>query len=455
MSGLRTGAVAVAALLAVALWPRVVAAEGDDADDAKGGDASSSTADGSASKAPTKKLSTPPPKRLHVVLYAAKGMSESERLLLEASLAEGVRDGGGKIVKTGHPKLRRPGGKAAAKKALSRGDKSLAEAQKRVRNLDFDGALDVLDWASEEYAKYLPQLFDRDGGITRLRDVFVQATVINYLNGDEKAATKALARAFVLDPMLTYDKKTFPPQLEQFVEQERALFEGVAKGSLRVTVKGGPATVYVNGLDRGKAPVVVHDLYAGPNTVTVAAPGVEPVAAAEVVKSGDVAAVTLEIKVPASKLTGPMAKTRGSVGDETVSSTLTAAAKKLGADGLILALPTVGEGSIALVVYVYDLRSGAMVGRFEGSADRASPKVEASDLGRTAFKDAKWRLAIPIFVGPERTPFWKKKFWRHKYFWPAVGTAAGVVLLGIVIKSATGGGLSNGQKVGIFPVVQF
>jgi hypothetical protein len=53
------------------------------------------------------------------------------------------------------------------------------------------------------------------------------------------------------------------------------------------------------------------------------------------------------------------------------------------------------------------------------------------------------------------TPFWKRKFWKHKYFWPAVGVAAGVVVVGAVAAAATSGGLSPGQKVGLFPVVSF
>ena len=51
-------------------------------------------------------------------------------------------------------------------------------------------------------------------------------------------------------------------------------------------------------------------------------------------------------------------------------------------------------------------------------------------------------------------PFWKRKFWKHKYFWPVVGVAAGVVVVGAVASAATGG-LSPGQKVGLFPVVSF
>jgi hypothetical protein len=42
---------------------------------------------------------------------------------------------------------------------------------------------------------------------------------------------------------------------------------------------------------------------------------------------------------------------------------------------------------------------------------------------------------------------------KSKYFWPAVGITAGVLVIGIAVAATSG--LSNAEKVTLFPVVTF
>ncbi len=387
------------------------------------------------------------PRHVVVQAYAADGLTEAERRAIEQSLAAGVRRSmkakkGAEVV-TGTPEDTIS---EAAEKALERSDKGLAEAIKRMRNLE-DGALDLLDWAADEYQRYLPQLMARDGNANKLIEVHERTAIASFLNGDQKAATEALRKAFVLNPDLDYDEKIFPPQLEKLVVNERLYHDELGRGGVRVELEGGgQATVYVNGIARGAAPVTVDDLPAGPNVVSLVAPAAEPVIViAQVAGGGDRVTVKGAVKLPKSVDRGPLAGTRGDVGNPHVASTIARAGQGLGADALVLALPTPHGDEIAVVAYVYDLRSGALVGRTEDTLPRAG--ADAEDLGGALMATVTWQPSIAL--GPKKPPIWK-----HKYFWPAVGAAAGVVLIAVVVGVATHG-LSNGEKVSILPVLRF
>ena len=382
----------------------------------------------------------------HVVVkaYAADGLTEAERRAIEHALGKGVRG----AMKRADVVTASPEGalSSAAEKALERSDKGLAEAIKRMRNLE-DGALDLLDWAADEYQRYLPQLMARDGNANKLIEVHERTAIASFLNGDQKAATEALRKAFVLEPDLDYDRTIFPTQLEKLVVSERLYHDELGRGSVRVELEeGGKATVYINGVERGAAPVTVEDLPAGPNVVSLVAPGAEPVIViAQVAGGGDVVAVKGAVKTPKSVDRGPLAKTRGDVGSPHATAAIARAAKSLGADALVLALPTVHGDEIAVVAYVYDMRSGALVGRSDDTLPRTG--ADAEELGGQLMATVTWKPSIAL--GPKKPPIWK-----HKYFWPAVGAAAGVVVVAVVVGIATHG-LSNGEKVSILPVLRF
>lgn len=387
------------------------------------------------------------PRHVVVKAYAADGLTEAERRGIERSLARGVRgamDGAKVAAATPEGAI-----SEAAEKALERSDKGLAEAIKRMRNLE-DGALDLLDWAADEYQRYLPQLMARDGNAGKLIEVYERTAIASYLAGDEKSATEALRKAFVLQPDLDYDRKIFPPQLEKLVVNERLYHDELGHGSVRVEADqaagGGAATVYINGVERGRAPVTVDELPAGPNIVSLVTPGAEPVIViAQVAGGGDLVTVKAAVKTPKSVDRGPLAKTRGDVGGPHAAPPIARAAKNLGADALVLALPTVHDDEIAVVAYVYDMRSGALVGRSEDTLPRTGP--DAEELGGQLMATVTWKPSIAL--GPKKPPIWK-----HKYFWPAVGAAAGVVVVAVVVGIATHG-LSNGEKVSILPVLRF
>ncbi len=392
----------------------------------------------------------PPPGRVWVQLYAAKSLSEPVRASLEAAIVTGANDSG----KTEYVhKESNQSFEEEIEAQLERGDEALEQAKKLIDDLDFEGAGESLAAAIDAYTPYLPELMTRDGNANRLIDALIQTVIIRFLNGDEDEASKALAQAFVLEPTMEFDRKRFPPQLEEFVIQELLLLDEFGKGTLEVRVKGGPATVFVNGIERGQAPVVVEGLPAGPNFVHLRVPGTKGVSLTARIEGKVKSLLEHELELPPSKVSGPLAKLRSSVGKSSMSAKMRKAADKLKVDGLLLVVPKVKSKSIELIAHLYDARSGKLVSRAATEVELVGGEAEASELGRSVVAGAVW-VAGEKPRKESGPPFWKRKFWKSKYFWPAVGVTAGVVLVGAVAAVASGG-LSPGQKVGLFPVVRF
>jgi hypothetical protein len=387
------------------------------------------------------------PRRLHVRVLPAEGLDEAPRRALEQAIAGGARAVIGAEVVTADAGADAEA-EAEAEQALERSDRALEGARERLRNLDLDGALDLLDWAADEYVRHLPELMIRDGNGHRLVETFTLAATVHYLGGDEGSATTALRRALVLEPTLEYDPTRFPPQLQRLVLDERLLFDELGTGSLSIRADGVPAKVrvLVNGVERGVAPLVVDDLPAGPNLVHLRAAGAEPQVLTGVLDGPGVVPVraTLVAAAPGDLLLAAA----GDVGRRRASARLGEAAEALGVDALLVVAPAVSGEVIDLSAWVYDLREGRLAGRARVELT-AGETADAGALGRAAVTSAGWVAGVALVEAASRPPIWE-----HRYFWPAVGAAAGVVLVSAVWVAATDG-ISTKQKVGLFPVIEF
>lgn len=393
------------------------------------------------------------PGRVHVKLYPDPGLPEVARLDLEARLAAGVQAAG--VAHVGRDAPAAVDGQAVAQ-ALARNDSAAEEARRRTTELDLEGALNVLDWAAEEYGTHLPELVARDGGPGRLVEIHVLQAIAHYLNGDERAATAALQRAMVLDPALAFDPAVFPRQLEAFVERQVRIARATGRTSLRVLARPGRPVVFVNGVERGTAPLVVRDVPVGPSTLHVRLPGAAP-AVRPVVVRGRLTEIEVALEPLPEASAGPggdvWSRARGDVGAERASPALRQAAAEVEAEGLLLVLARPIARGVELTAFAYDMRSGELVGRSDatitGGAGAPGRERAAEELGKTAARDAAWRPLIQAQAAPvpRATPLWKRT-----YFWAAVGATAGAVAIGVVVASS---GLSNGQKITLLPAIEF
>lgn len=385
------------------------------------------------------------PRRIYIHLYPSDALIEPRRQEIESHLAAGAQTAGdSELVRAVHgavdPKI--------VAEALERSDPAVKEADRRLRELDLEGALDALYWAAEEYAAYLPELVLRDGSAERLIQVHLLQTLAYFLSGDEQAAASALRRALVLDPSIDYDPERFPPQLEQLVERVVQAARKEGQGKLRIDAGPVAPVVYVNGREHGITPIVVDALPAGTNLIHARLPGVKPLMVTAEVASRKRGKVVLDLESLPSKPAGPLAGTLDDAGRERATQALHQTARALEVDGLLLVVPRTTKLGVSLAAYVYDMRSGELVGRFEEALDESDVAQAARKLGRDAVLGAHWRpLLEPLAAAGER-PIWK-----HKYFWPAVGAAAGAVLIGAVVISNNG--LSDAQKIGLFSIMDY
>lgn len=383
-----------------------------------------------------------------VHVYAAEGLSEADRAAMTRAARDGAAAAAGYEVVAAEVARDHD---AAGEAALANADSAFDEGGEQARHFEHAGALELLQQAAATYAEHLPVLLVRDGNPGRLVHTHVQLAAIHYLEGDETAADAALRAAMVLDPDLAGAMERVPPQMREFVQTRQFLIDELGRGSIEVTA-GSPGTmVYVNGVERGTAPVRVDELIPGPTLVHLQVAGGEPLPITAAVEGGTTTAVEGTAPAPASEVS-PFEAARDEVGAVRAGPGLNAAAGALVADAVLLIVPDVGEGGLELRAYVYDLRSDALVATGERTVAPAEQTDAAGALGRTAVSSAEWQPVDEV-VRVDRKPLWRRVR-EHEYFWPAVGVTAGVVVLGLAIAVADGG-LDNGTKIGILPIIEF
>ncbi len=392
------------------------------------------------------KETTSPPKSLFVQVYASDGVSENERLAITKAITVGLQGGATSDVTSAGAGPSDAVRKQVAK-TLADSDAKLEDARDRIKKLDLEGAIILLERASVDYTRLLPELVVRDFHGRRLLETHVQLAIAHFLDGSEANAGKALTKALVLDPSLEFSTKQFPPQLDELVVSARIAIDELGFGAIKIEVAAGTSvvTVYVNGDEKGRSPLTVSDLAPGPHTVHLRALGMEPKVVTVVVEGGDIATVKETLESLQSKVVGVLAGTRALVGAAKADDELVQAAVDLGVEGLVLVVPTVADDQrLQLTAYLYDMRRRRLVSR----AMREIPRDELSEatlVGRAVYGQVQWDAlgAVEVHSPP---------IWQHKYFWPAVGTAAGVIVLGVVVGIVANDGLSPAKKAVLFPI---
>ncbi len=331
----------------------------------------------------------------------------------------------------------------AEKTALAEADAAVDAANTQIMNLDLDAALVAVRKAVDSYEHYLPQLRERDGNLGRLTNAHRLLANASFLNQDTDAAMVSLHRMFVLRPDLTYKRALFPPQMEQLVNAEQARMAALPRGSLDLDSLPRRAQLLVNGQPVGVAPQSVPDLVPGPNYVTALMPGHPPTTVIVEVEPGP---VITSAKIPLEAYPDdPFAKlaaARPEVGGVGIGPRLSAAAARLGKPELLLLIvPEAGE-NLMLAGYLYDTRSGRLIGKARGESDPAYPGPPAEALARTLTRDVPLdggagAVVEPMVVKRKSGPGALTRFRRSRWFWPVVGGAAGVVVLSVVIGVAS------------------
>ena len=392
------------------------------------------------------------PTRIYTHVFATDGLSESNRLSLETAIAAGGRLGASppEIVTLAPPS--RPAA-ALASQDLSRADRAADLASEQFANLELPEAKRGLWKAIRLYLQHLWALVARDGSSHRLRDAYVALVSIEFLSGDQEAARQALSRAFALDPKLTYSAQAFPPQLEEFVRQQRRVFLEAKRGTLAIRVANGEGAVFVNGVERGASPLVLDGLPIGHTTVSVLAPGARPAQAHTTVIAGQRRKVLLSFPARPSANKGPLR--RFAPPDDVkalLSEALVTVALELDVGALMLVAVKPRDRRLEIRGFLYQVSTRRLVAYRRVWIDRVDVGRQGRTFGEVLLARAVWRVTLS--GGAQKTrarQTWKP--WRHRYFWPAVGTVTGAVLLGIVVSAASG--MSPGKRLTALPITRY
>ena len=326
---------------------------------------------------------------------------------------------------------------AADDKALADADGKLGDARAKIEELDLAEATKLLKAALATYEKLVYRLAKRPKSTEPFVDAYKLLAAARFIDGDQEAAREELRRARVLDPELAFDAKLFPPKMRRVFTEVKLLQDELGKGTIAVTSDPPGAEVLVNGVSAGIAPLKVPGLAAGLNYVTLLMPGFLPTTTSVEVVGGEEKKVEQALGRFDDDPAPVLERTRASLGEVTVSSSMRDLGKRLKADLLLFAFVR-DEGTadnVSLSLYLYDTRSGKLVRTVKKTVPR--PEVEATAAAMGTEIDPGTAAAADLTLKAEKKPnlvwVYAVKFRRWKYFWPTVAIAGALVLTAIIL----------------------
>jgi hypothetical protein len=326
---------------------------------------------------------------------------------------------------------------AAEDKALADAEAKIGSARAKIEELDLAEAAKLLKAAIAGYEKLIYRLAARPKPAEPFVEAYKLLAAARFIDGDQEGAREALRRARVLDPELAYDAKLFPPKMRRVFTEVKLLQDELGKGTVAVTSDPPGAEVLVNGVSAGIAPLKVPGLAAGLNYVTLLQPGFVPTTTSVEVGGGEEKKVELALGRFDDDPAPLLERTRASLGEVAVSSSMRDLGKRLKAELLLFAFVR-EEGqldNVSLSLYLYDTRTGKLVRTVKKTVPR--PEVEATAAAMGTEIDPGTAAAADLALKPDKKPSivwtYAVKFRRWKYFWPTVAITGALVLTAIIL----------------------
>ncbi|HJZ87909.1 MAG TPA: PEGA domain-containing protein [Polyangia bacterium] len=339
--------------------------------------------------------------------------------------------------------------------ALDHADADLAEAKRKLLELEVPEARQLLERAAQAYELRGHRLSERPHALVTLEVIYRELSAARFLDGDEAGARAALRRALVLDPSLDFHPKIFPPQMRKLVTEARLLHDELGKSALLVESNPPGALVYVDGAARGRAPLCMTDRPAGPTMVVLTLPGRRPTLRAIELSGAEEKQVTIALeRYPGADPLTLLEAARRALGEPALPGPVRALAQRAGVPMLALVSVTRSRaGEVTLRGYVYDVRPARLLKQVEQKAPEQALEQAGGDLASALLvgvrTDGVW---VPP-PAPPSVPLSERlhEFRHSRWFWPTVG-AVGVAAAALTtwgVARATGG-LSDRERFAIF-----
>ena len=180
---------------------------------------------------------------------------------------------------------------------LVKADEALADGKAQADKGDHMAATKTLKKAQGYYEKSFEHLENFDKYV----DAVLTRALAYFAAGYDDNGEDELARVLAMRPTLLLDKTAPKPALAALARL-KALYEGSQTGSIEVEANVPAATVYVNGVLAGSAPLTINGVYRGKHVIRVVANGYEPYATETTVRGKP---VTVKARLKADKSGAP------------------------------------------------------------------------------------------------------------------------------------------------------
>lgn len=157
--------------------------------------------------------------------------------------------------------------------ALTKADDLLWKGKEAVEKKKYRSAIEQLIEATELYEENYKELRDYD----KLVDGLLQLSLAYFRAGYDHNGEETLTKVVTLRPDVILDARLFSTGVKEAVDRIKARYAKTEAGKVRVEATA-PASVYLDGVLRGMAPLSIEGLSPGFHYVQVFADGHEPFA---------------------------------------------------------------------------------------------------------------------------------------------------------------------------------
>ncbi len=320
--------------------------------------------------------------------------------------------------------------KREARKALTEAGKMTEKGKELLSNLEVEEGVKAIAEGVKMREQSFHVFYNDPNELEAHAWLLADLAVAYYMAGDEDKTRKSLLQAFLLHATMEFDEKRFPPQMKQLFGESRFLADEMGTGDVYIETQPAGAEVRVNGKLIGHSPTTARGLGTGENLITVSLVGyMTHTQRVSVQGGGESTQVTMDLAPLEASPIPALQEGLAAASNGGAAPNLATLSKTLKLPVIFLASVAGEDDMITVTLFAYDGRKKKLVGKVSGSISALDPEPECRELINTIMGSLSMApVRKPKVAQEEQGEPWFKKFRQSKWFWPAVGIAAGAVV---------------------------
>jgi hypothetical protein len=293
------------------------------------------------------------------VIPVGEDVSKDAAVKMYQAIREELESRPGVLVIDGkYPKSRtrgtaRRGRTRRAAASLATAEDRLDEGRRQSQKLRFARAIQPLKDALDIFGQNIAKLESYDGVL----EAHLLLSEAYLRRGKQRDGVAVVERLLTLVPALELDPRNYPPMFLGLVEQARDKVVKRQRGVLRVVQGGEREQVFLNGRPMGRTPLRVEAVVPGEHHVRVTSPGKPTWGLKVVVKPGEETVAEDPNASTVVRAEGALETIKGNVFDQSVRGSVRTAARKRGADFVIVTGMGAKMGLFSCAGFLGDVRS--------------------------------------------------------------------------------------------------